>query len=77
MKKVVSALGTMFCLAVLAPGLGAQDYRGRVQGAVSDASQGTLPGVTGIEVEVDESAGQRAFYREALGQSSQGASPRP
>ena len=46
MKKVVSALGTMFCLAVLAPGLGAQDYRGRVQGAVSDASQGTLPGVT-------------------------------
>jgi hypothetical protein len=46
MKKVVSALGTMLCLAVLAPGLGAQDYRGRVQGSVSDTSQGTMPGVT-------------------------------
>ncbi len=46
MKKVVSTLGTILCLALLAPRIDAQDYRGRVQGSVSDTSQGTLPGVT-------------------------------
>ena len=34
---------------------------------------GTLPGgVTAIEVEVDESSGQRAFYRETLGEDGPG-----
>jgi len=46
MKKVVFTLGTWLCLALMAPGVGAQDYRGRVQGSVSDTSQATLPGVT-------------------------------
>ena len=35
---------------------------------------GTLPpGATAIEVEVDESSGQRAFYREALGEDGRRA----
>jgi len=39
---------------------------------------GTLPpGVTGLEVEVDESSGQRAFYREALGEDGHGGPGRP
>ncbi len=46
MKKVVAALGTVLCLAVGASVAGAQDYRGRVQGSVGDASGGALPGVT-------------------------------
>jgi 6-pyruvoyltetrahydropterin/6-carboxytetrahydropterin synthase len=39
-------------------------------------SLGALPGATAIEVEVDESSGQRAFYREALGEGGHGE-PRP
>ena len=35
------------------------------------------PGIMGIEVEVDESAGQRAFYRETLGSPGPGEPPRP
>jgi len=35
------------------------------------------PGVTALEVEVDESSGQRAFYREALGEDGHGAPGRP
>ena len=39
---------------------------------------GTLPvGITAIEVEVDESSGQRAFYREALGEGGSGGPGRP
>ena len=39
---------------------------------------GTLPpGVTALEVEVDESSGQRAFYREALGEGGHGGRARP
>jgi hypothetical protein len=32
------------------------------------------PGLTAIEVEVDESSGQRAFYREALGPAGRAGS---
>ena len=46
MKKVVMALGMIVGLAWLAPPAGAQDYRGRVQGSVSDSSSGALPGAT-------------------------------
>lgn len=46
MKNVVTALGTLLCLALLAPVVGAQDYRGRVQGLIVDTSQGALPGTT-------------------------------
>jgi 6-pyruvoyltetrahydropterin/6-carboxytetrahydropterin synthase len=35
------------------------------------------PGITAIEVEVDESSGQRAFYREVLGPGSTGAPGSP
>ena len=39
---------------------------------------GTLPpGATAIEVEVDESSGQRAFYREALGEGGPAEPGRP
>jgi 6-pyruvoyltetrahydropterin/6-carboxytetrahydropterin synthase len=39
---------------------------------------GTLPvGITAIEVEVDESSGQRAFCREALGEGGPGGPGRP
>jgi 6-pyruvoyltetrahydropterin/6-carboxytetrahydropterin synthase len=39
---------------------------------------GTLPpGATGLEVEVDESSGQRAFYREALGAGGREGPGRP
>ena len=37
---------------------------------------GSLPAATALEVEVDESSGQRAFYREALGEGGHGG-PRP
>jgi 6-pyruvoyltetrahydropterin/6-carboxytetrahydropterin synthase len=41
-------------------------------------SLGTLPpGVTALEVEVDESSGQRAFYREALGKGGDEGAGRP
>jgi hypothetical protein len=40
---LIAAVGLSF---VLAAPLGAQDYRARVQGTVTDSSQGTLPGTT-------------------------------
>ncbi len=46
MKKVVVALSSIVWLMLLAPGVGAQDYRARVQGLVVDSSQGALPGTT-------------------------------
>src|SRR5262245_12753040 len=46
MKKVVVALSSIVWLTLLAPGVGAQDYRARVQGLVVDSSQGALPGTT-------------------------------
>jgi hypothetical protein len=46
MKRVVTGLGTVVCLALLAPVVIAQDYRARVQGAILDTSGGALPGTT-------------------------------
>ena len=46
MKKVVVALSSIVWLTLLASGVGAQDYRARVQGLVVDSSQGALPGTT-------------------------------
>ncbi len=46
MKKFALTLGFAACLALAAWPAHAQDYRARVQGAVVDASQGVLPGVT-------------------------------
>ena len=40
-------------------------------------SLGALPPATAIEVEVDESFGQRAFYREALGGDGRGRAGHP
>ena len=45
MRRFVWLATVMATLALAAPA-GAQDYRGRVQGAVFDSSQGTLPGAT-------------------------------
>jgi hypothetical protein len=39
-------LGVMLSLAVGASTAGAQDYRGRIQGAIADSSAGALPGTT-------------------------------
>jgi hypothetical protein len=46
MKKVVIGCGAFACLMLMASVVAAQDYRGRVQGAVTDTSQGALPGTT-------------------------------
>ena len=46
MKTLWMTLGFVATLAVLTVSVSAQDYRGRVQGAVTDASEGALPGVT-------------------------------
>ena len=46
MKTLWKTLGVFAILAVLATPAAAQDYRGRVQGAISDSSQGSLPGTT-------------------------------
>lgn len=46
MMKVLSRLGIVGCVLLLASSAGAQDYRARVQGTVVDQSQGALPGST-------------------------------
>ncbi len=46
-------------------------------GAQSRAWERSPPGVTALEVEVDESSGQRAFYRETLGKGADGGTGRP
>jgi hypothetical protein len=46
MKRLATILATIAGLALLASTAGAQDYRGRVQGAVADESGGALPGAT-------------------------------
>jgi len=46
MKKYLTGLVCVACLFMAAASVGAQDYRGRVQGKVLDSSQAVLPGVT-------------------------------
>ncbi len=46
MKKLVVAMAILGHLTLLTSMASAQDYRGRVQGAVMDSSGGALPGVT-------------------------------
>jgi outer membrane receptor protein involved in Fe transport len=46
MKRLWMTLRVAAALVVLTATVSAQDYRGRVQGSVSDSSSGALPGVT-------------------------------
>lgn len=46
MNRLWFTLGVAATLAALTVPVGAQDYRARVQGSVTDASQGALPGAT-------------------------------
>ena len=46
MKTLWMTLGVVATLALLAGPAGAQDYRGRVQGSISDSGGGALPGTT-------------------------------
>jgi hypothetical protein len=45
MKKIATIVAVACQLAFLASAAIAQDYRGRIQGTVHDASGGVLPGV--------------------------------
>ena len=67
MKKcIVAMVGALGSLLLLAPTAAAQDYRGRIQGTVLDASKSSLPGAT-VTVRNDATGVVATFVTDTAG----------